>query len=126
MAAAQREEPLRAAERPGRAGPPDVGPRESAVRTGARARILRGQQEVHVDGGFVGDIMNMTILTVVGSLVVSIGTTVLIVGIIVWAIRRNSRPQEDPAVAELKRRLAMGEISPVEFEVRMRALEEDH
>jgi uncharacterized membrane protein len=75
--------------------------------------------------GFIGDIMNTTMLGIVASLLVSVGTTVLIVGVIIWAIRRASRPQEDPAVAELKRRLAVGEISPVEFEVRMRALQED-
>ena len=68
---------------------------------------------------------NMTLLAIVGSLVVMLGTTVLIVGVIIWAIRRAAPPREDPAVAELKRRLASGEISPVEFEVRMRALEED-
>lgn len=42
-------------------------------------------------------IFNMTLLVMVGSLVVTLGTTLLIVG----------------------------EISPVEFEVRMRALEDD-
>jgi len=73
----------------------------------------------------VDGFVNMTMLTVIGSLVVSLGTTVLIVGVIVWAVRRNSRPPEDPAVAELKRRMAQGEISPVEYEVRMRALEDD-
>lgn len=74
----------------------------------------------------VDGFVNMTLLTVIGSLVMTLGTTVLIVGVIVWAVRRNSRPPEDPAVAELKRRMAEGEISPVEFEVRMRALEDDH
>jgi uncharacterized membrane protein len=73
----------------------------------------------------VDQIVNLTLIGVVGSLVVTLGTTLLIVGVIVWAIRRGSRPPEDPAVAELKRRLAQGEISPVEYEVRMRALEED-
>lgn len=71
------------------------------------------------------DIMNFTILSVVGSLLVTLVTTVVIVGVIIWAVRRNSRPAEDPAVTELKRRLAAGEISPVEYEVRMRALEEE-
>ena len=58
------------------------------------------------------------------SLIVPIVTTVLIVGVIVWAIRRNTAPTEDPAVTELKARLARGEISPVEYEVRMRALQD--
>jgi uncharacterized membrane protein len=46
----------------------------------------------------------------------------LTAGIIVVAFRRASPPREDPAVAELKRRLAAGDISPVEYEVRLRAL----
>jgi uncharacterized membrane protein len=73
----------------------------------------------------VNDIMSFTMLTVVGSLAVTVLTTVLILGVIVWAIRRASRPAEDPAVQELKRRLAAGEISPVEYEVRLRALQEE-
>jgi uncharacterized membrane protein len=78
-----------------------------------------------MDMGFMDDIMNMTMLAVFGSLAVTVGTTLLIIGVIVWSVRRNSRPHEDPAVTELKRRMAQGEISPVEFEVRMRALEDD-
>jgi uncharacterized membrane protein len=74
----------------------------------------------------VDQIVNLTLIGVVGSLAVTLGTTLLIVGVIVWAIRRGSPPREDPAVAELKRRLAEGEISPVEYEVRMRALDESH
>jgi uncharacterized membrane protein len=49
-------------------------------------------------------------------------TTGLIVGVIVWAIRRSAPAREDPAIAELKSRLARGEIDPVEYQVRMRAL----
>ena len=56
------------------------------------------------------------------SLVVPLITVGLVVGVIVWAIRRSAPASEDPAVAELKARLARGEISPVEYEVRMRAL----
>jgi uncharacterized membrane protein len=69
-------------------------------------------------------IFGFTILSVVGSLVVSIGTTVLIVLVIVWAIRRSRPSPEEAARAELGRRLASGEISPVEYEVRMRSLED--
>jgi uncharacterized membrane protein len=58
------------------------------------------------------------------SLIVPLVTVGLVVGVIVWAIRRNSAPREDPAVTELKTRLARGEISPVEYEVRMRALQD--
>ena len=56
------------------------------------------------------------------SLIVPLVTTGLVVGLIVWAIRRSAPPREDPAVAELKTRLARGEIDPVEYQVRMRAL----
>ncbi len=58
------------------------------------------------------------------SLVVPLVITGLVVGVIVWAIRRSAPPSEDPAVAELKARLARGEISPVEYQVRMRALQD--
>jgi uncharacterized membrane protein len=50
--------------------------------------------------------------------------TGVVIGVIVWAIRRSVPPQEDPAVAELKERLARGEIDPAEFQVRMRALDD--
>ena len=49
----------------------------------------------------------------------------LVVGLIVWAIRRNSAPREDPAVSELKGRLARGEIDAAEYEVRLRSLIQD-
>jgi uncharacterized membrane protein len=56
------------------------------------------------------------------SLLLPLLMTVLIVGVIVWAIRRNSPRREDPAIEALKIRLARGEIDPVEYEVRLRAL----
>ncbi len=49
--------------------------------------------------------------------------TLLVVGVIVFALRRAIPPAEDPGVAELKRRMAAGEISPAEYEVRVRAIE---
>jgi uncharacterized membrane protein len=49
--------------------------------------------------------------------------TVLVLGVIVFAMRRAIPPAEDPAIAELKRRMAAGEISPVEYEVRVRAIQ---
>jgi uncharacterized membrane protein len=58
------------------------------------------------------------------TLIVPLVTVVLVVGVIVWAIRRSAPASEDPAVAQLKSRLARGEISPVEYEVRMRALQD--
>ena len=48
--------------------------------------------------------------------------TGVIVGVVIWAIRRNSPRREEPAVEELKARLARGEIDPVEYQVRIRAL----
>jgi uncharacterized membrane protein len=65
--------------------------------------------------GFVGGMIAL-------SLIVPLVTTGLIVGVIVWAIRRSAPAREDPAVAELKTRLARGEIDPTEYQVRMRAL----
>jgi uncharacterized membrane protein len=65
--------------------------------------------------GFMGSIIAV-------SLIVPLVTTGLIVGVIVWAIRRSAPAREDPAIAELKSRLARGEIDPVEYQVRMRAL----
>ena len=59
---------------------------------------------------------------IVISLFVPLATTLLIVGMIVWAIRRSAPAREDPAIAELKARLARGEIDPIEYQVRMRAL----
>ena len=56
------------------------------------------------------------------SLIVPLIITVAVIGAIVWSIRRTMPAREDPAVAELKGRLARGEISPVEYEVRMRAM----
>ena len=65
--------------------------------------------------GFMGPIVAI-------SLLLPLLMTVLIVGVIVWAIRRNSPRREDPAIEALKIRLARGEIDPVEYEVRLRAL----
>lgn len=59
------------------------------------------------------------------SLFVPLIITGAVIGLVIWAIRRNSRPGEDPAVTELKGRYARGEISPAEFEVRMRSLTQD-
>lgn len=59
---------------------------------------------------------------VVISIAVPLLITAAIIGVVIWSIRRSLPPREDPAVAELKARLARGEIEPVEYEVRMRAL----
>lgn len=68
--------------------------------------------------GFVGGIIAVSIL-------IPLLTTGLILGTIIWAIRRSAPRHEDPAVAELKTRLARGEIDPIEYQVRMRALRGD-
>jgi uncharacterized membrane protein len=59
------------------------------------------------------------------TLLIPLVITGLVVGLVVWAIRRNSAPREDPAVAELKGRLARGEIDTAEYEVRLRSLIRD-
>jgi len=63
--------------------------------------------------------------TMLVAVAVPLITTGLIVGVVIWAIRRSVPPREDPAVAELKSRLARGEIDPTEYQVRLRALERD-
>ena len=68
--------------------------------------------------GFVGSIVLVSVL-------VPLLMMVLIAGVIVWAVRRAGPPREDPAVAALKARLARGEIDPIEYQVRMRALRGD-
>lgn len=47
-----------------------------------------------------------------------------VVGTIIYAIRRMT-PRDDPAVADLKRRFARGEIDMAEYEVRLRSLTRD-
>ncbi|MEX1169007.1 MAG: hypothetical protein WEE50_02570 [Chloroflexota bacterium] len=65
--------------------------------------------------GFVGGMIAI-------SLLIPLLMTGLILGMIVWAIRRAAPAREDPAVAGLKAWLARGEVNPIEFRVRMRAL----
>lgn len=69
-------------------------------------------------GGFMDGIFLVTILSVVASLAIPI----IIVGVIIWAIRRNAPARRDPAEESLRERLARGEIDQAEFLVRMRAL----
>jgi uncharacterized membrane protein len=61
----------------------------------------------------------------VAMILIPLVITGLIIGVVVWAIRRNAPAADDPAVAELKRRYARGEIDPAEFEVRLRSLTEE-
>ena len=59
------------------------------------------------------------------SIILPLVVTVLVIGVVVWAVRRNSAAHEDPAVSELKGRLARGDIDPIEYEVRLRSLTRD-
>ncbi len=59
------------------------------------------------------------------SIVVPLVITGLVIGIVVWAVRRGVPPREDPAIAALKARFAAGEIDQAEFEVRLRTLTRD-
>jgi uncharacterized membrane protein len=61
----------------------------------------------------------------VASLLLPLIITVLVIVMVVWIVRRNSVPHEDPAVTELKERFARGEIDTAAFEVRMRSLTGD-
>jgi uncharacterized membrane protein len=69
-------------------------------------------------GGFMDAVFGLTILSVLASLAVPIS----IVGLVIWAVRRNRSLRRDPAEEELRIRLARGEIDMTEFEVRLRAL----
>jgi uncharacterized membrane protein len=73
--------------------------------------------------GLTDQIIGVTMWSIVGSLGVTLLITVIIVGVIVWVVRRSAPPREDPAIAELKARMARGEIDPMEFRVRMDELE---
>jgi uncharacterized membrane protein len=66
---------------------------------------------------------DLALAIVAGTLLSILVITLLVVGVIVFALRRAIPPAEDPAIAELKSRMATGEISPVEYEVRARAIE---
>jgi uncharacterized membrane protein len=61
----------------------------------------------------------------VASVAAPIVITLLIVGVVIWAVRRSAPRHEDPAVSALKGRFARGEIDQAEFEVRLRSLVPD-
>ncbi len=69
-------------------------------------------------GGLFGAFM-------VASILVPLIITGVVIGVVVWAIRRTIPSREDAAIAELRSRYARGEISPAEFEVRLRSLTQD-
>jgi uncharacterized membrane protein len=60
-------------------------------------------------------------ITIIGMLL-SLAIPLVIIGVIVWAVRRNTPRRRDPAEEELRTRLADGQIDQAEFLVRMRAL----
>ena len=68
--------------------------------------------------GFFDAIFGFAIVTTI----VSLAIPVIIIGVVIWAIRRTSPRRRDPAEENLRARLATGEIDQAEFLVRMRAL----
>jgi uncharacterized membrane protein len=70
------------------------------------------------DAGFFDGIMLVTIVSVAASLLIPI----VIIGVVIWAIRRSAPARRDPAEEALRERLARGEIEQAEFLVRMRTL----
>jgi putative membrane protein len=72
----------------------------------------------------VGDLFGFMGPIFVATLLLPLIMTGVIIGVVIWAIRRNTPRREEPAVEELKARLARGEIDPVEYQVRIRALRE--
>ena len=70
-----------------------------------------------IDGIF-NAIFGITIV----SIAVSLAIPLIIIGVVIWAIRRSAPRRRDPAEESLRARLATGEIDQAEFLVRMRAL----
>ena len=70
------------------------------------------------------DLWSLMAPTMLLAFLVPVLITVLVVGVVIWSIRRSVPPREDPAIAELKGRYARGEIDTAEYQVRLRALED--
>ena len=66
--------------------------------------------------------MDGVFLITIVSVIASLAIPIVIVGVVIWAIRRNTPARRDPAEEALRERLARGEIDQAEFLVRMRAL----
>jgi uncharacterized membrane protein len=66
--------------------------------------------------------MDGVFLVTIFSVLISLAIPLIIVGVVIWAIRRQSPRRRDPAEEALRERLARGEIDQAEFLVRMRAL----
>jgi uncharacterized membrane protein len=71
------------------------------------------------------DVGGFFMATMAAAIILPLVITIAVIGVIVWAIRRSAPASEDPAVAELKSRLARGDIDPTEYQVRLRALKQD-
>jgi uncharacterized membrane protein len=66
----------------------------------------------------IGGFMDAVLITTIVSIAASLAIPLIIVGVVIWAIRRR----RDPAEESLRERLARGEIDQSEFLVRMGAL----
>ena len=73
----------------------------------------------------IGGIMDGVFLVTIFSVLISLAIPLIIVGVVIWAIRRSAPARRDPAEQELRDRLASGEIDMAEFQVRLRALRDD-
>jgi len=66
-------------------------------------------------GGFV-------LITIIGAVILPLAITILVIGVIVWSMRRAIPSGKDAAIQELRDRFARGEIDQSEFQARMDAL----
>jgi uncharacterized membrane protein len=89
--------------------------------TASLARYAEGRMNVF---GF--DFGGFILGTVILSLVVPLVITGVVIGVIVWTIRRTVPTGRDAAIAELRGRLANGEIDPAEFQARVDALNSEN
>lgn len=71
------------------------------------------------------DISGFVIGTVILSLVIPLVMTGVIIGAVLWTIRRAVPTGKDAAIQQLRTRFASGEIDQSEFQARMDALTRD-
>ena len=71
------------------------------------------------------DVGGFVIATMAVTIILPLLITGLVIGVIVWTIRRSAPASEDPAISELKSRLARGEIDPTEYQARLDVLKAD-
>ena len=58
--------------------------------------------------------------------VATLAVPVLIVGLVVWVVRRGTFARRDPAEDALRERYARGEIDESEYQARLRTLRDSH